>query len=267
MARLKVTTTKKKSLSYEKEDMSSSRTKCRMKKKSDNEDAEDEASLKSKPPKRKPTMKRKVASKDTEEDSSPRRSSGRAKKVSSKDKKQEPSPRKSSGRKKKAPVDEPVVRYDHHRSPRIMESEKKLGGKMSKAEGKKHQSRHDDSDSESSSEESDSSSSSASSDSHESTDSGDDGDSTSSSSSSSNGSDTLIDEPKKKISLHYMKKLEKHFHSFDDKMKKTDYKSVKQHLVFSSLSRKIKKNKLRRRGQNATLMGVHVQLLVGLCSY
>ncbi len=107
-----------------------------------------------------------------------------------------------------------------------MESEKKLGEKCLRLRAKKRRSTHEDSDSESSSEESESSSSSAPSDSNESTDSGDDGDSTSSSRSSSNSSDTLIDKPKKKISLHYVKKMSKHFHSLDDKMKKADYKSV-----------------------------------------
>jgi hypothetical protein len=55
--------------------------------------------------------------------------------------------------------------------------------------------------------------------------SGDDDDSTSKTS-SSNSSDTLIDKPKKMISLHYVKKLEKQLHSLDNKMKKADYKSV-----------------------------------------
>jgi hypothetical protein len=157
-----------------------------------------------------------------------------------------------------------------------MESEKKRKtsrGKTSSVAvvGKKRQSKHVDSDS--SSKDSESSSSSASYESDENTDgdsdSGDNRDSTSDSSSSSR-SDTLIDKPKQKISLHYVKKLGKQFHSLDDKMKKADYKSVKQHIVFLSLSKKLKKKERAERceeeaHQGKTFMGVHVQLLVELC--
>ena len=95
---------------------------------------------------------------------------------------------------------------------------------------------------------SDSSSSSSYSKSGESEDSeGKGSDGADSSCSSSSSSDTLIDKPKKKISKHYIKKLAKRFHSLDDKMKKASYKSVERHLVFSSLSRKVKKSIAKER--------------------
>jgi hypothetical protein len=112
------------------------------------------------------------------------------------------------------------------------------------AVGKTRRSKYADRDSSSEdSEGSEDSEASLSSSSYES-DEGTDGDSDSvderdstSDSSSSSSSDTLIDKPKKKISLHYVKKLGKMLHSLDDKMKKADYKSVERHIVFSSLSK------------------------------
>lgn len=52
----------------------------------------------------------------------------------------------------------------------------------------------------------------------------------------------MIDKPKSKVSKHYIKKLAKRYNSLDDKMKKARYKSVERHLMFSSLSRKVKKS-------------------------
>ena len=114
---------------------------------------------------------------------------------------------------------------------------------------KKNQSKKRSSSAESpASSESDSSSSSSYSESSESEDSeGNGSDGQGSSCSSSSSSDTLIDKPPKKISKHYIKKLAKHFHSLDDKMKKASYKSVERHLVFSSLSRKVKNSIAKER--------------------
>jgi hypothetical protein len=201
--------------------------------KSHSEDAEDEAS-----PKSKSRVKRVVV-----------RSSGRARKE------QEPSPRNRSVANKKNPSEDSAAKNDHRRSQRLVESEntrKPPRGKMPTiaAVGKTRRSKYADRDS--SSEDSASSSSSASSESDDDTGgdsvSGNDNDSTSESSSGSS-SDTLIDKPKKKISLHYVKKLGKQFHSLDDKMKKADYKSVERHIVFSSLSKKLKKKIRKERNE------------------
>jgi hypothetical protein len=81
---------KKKPVRDEKEDLSSSRKKCRGQNKSYSMDAEDETS-----PRRNSRMKRKAARKDTGKESLPKRTSGRERKEVSKDLKQESSPRKS----------------------------------------------------------------------------------------------------------------------------------------------------------------------------